>query len=385
MARQRTTAQRTAPPQPVWRNILLPIVQWMGLAAIFVALAILIAGEARPPTILGDAEARQAATAKEGAYSLSALHERLPPEAVESVNRHVQYFQTKARRRLSEGLARGGKYLEKYKKIFAQAGMPEELAYLPLIESGFVETAVSPAQAVGVWQFIEETGRRYNLHRNAWSDKRLDPFQSARAASRLLKHLYTTFQDWELALAAYNAGAGTIKWAVRVNKKAGLPTHFWALDLPEETRSYVPTFLAAVLIAKNPGAFGFADIRFHPELAYEHLKVSPGISLLHLAEAAGLESEALLELNPALIRGTVPPGDKPYLLRVPTGSRRTLSAALTGVPASHRDWILHQVRFTDTVQELASRFRAEPANILKANGLESDEELMLRYYVVIPL
>ncbi|NIP71974.1 MAG: lytic transglycosylase domain-containing protein, partial [Gammaproteobacteria bacterium] len=128
--------------------------------------------------------------------------------------------------------------------------------YLPIIESGFMERAVSPAQAVGIWQFIEETGRRYNLHRNGWSDKRLDPFHSARAAARLLKHLHQTFDNWELALAAYNAGAGTINWAMRVNRKAGLPTHFWALDLPEETENYVPTFLATVMIAKNPEAFG---------------------------------------------------------------------------------------------------------------------------------
>jgi membrane-bound lytic murein transglycosylase D len=372
-------------PQPVWRNIMIPIVQWTGLGGLFVALAVLLAGEVRPPTVLGNRESRAAATAREGAYSLKALHDRLPPDAIELIQRNIKYFQTTGRRRLVDGLARGGRYLETYRRIFRERGMPEELAYLPLIESGFVETAVSPAQAVGMWQFIEETGRRYNLNRSDWSDKRLDPFQSAAAAANLLKHLYDAFQDWELALAAYNAGAGTIRWAVRVNHKAGLPTNFWALELPDETRNYVPTFLAAVLIAKNPPAYGFGEIRFHPELAYDHIKVSPGISLDFLAEEGGISSKALYELNPALIRGTIPPGDKPYLLRVPVGTRNDLPVRLTGVKTSPRDWVLYRVQFTDTVESLATRFRANPTSILKANRLVDEEELLLRNFVIIPL
>ncbi|HKJ00387.1 MAG TPA: lytic transglycosylase domain-containing protein [bacterium] len=376
--------QRYHQPQPVWRNILLPIVQWVSLAGIFVAVAILIAGEVRPPSIVTNQD-QDAQVSENGPFSLSALYQRLPPEAINRVNKNINYFLGSARRRIVDGLARSTKYMEPYQQIFREEGLPEELAYLPLIESGFVEKAVSPAKAVGIWQFIEETGRRYDLHHNDWSDKRLDPIYSARAAARLLKHLHATFHDWELALAAYNAGAGTVKWAIRVNRKAGLPTNFWALDLPEETENYVPTFLATVMIAKNPGAFGITSIRYQPQMAFDHIKVSPGLSLEELADESGIPEKVLEDLNPALIRGTVPPGDQPYLLRVPRGARYTLPAKLAGVTHWPRDWVLHRVHFSDTVEDLAARYRGKPAKILQANDLDNDQQLLLRNYIIIPL
>jgi peptidoglycan lytic transglycosylase D len=377
--------QRYQQPQPVWRNILLPIVQWMGLAGIFVAVAVLIAGEVRPPSVLSSVKDRDALTADDGPFSLSALYQRLPPAAIERINKNIDYFLGSARRRIVDGLARSTKYLDPYQQIFREEGLPEELAYLPLIESGFVEKAVSPAQAVGIWQFIEETGSRYDLHHNDWSDKRLDPIYSARAAARLLKHLYATFGDWELALAAYNAGAGTIKWAIRVNQKAGLPTNFWALDLPEETENYVPTFLATVMIAKNPGAYGITEIRYQPALAFDHIKVSPGLSLEELADESGIPEKVLQDLNPALIKGTVPPGDEPYLLRVPRGARYTLPAKLAGVTHWPKDWVLHRVHFNDTAEALATRYRRKPDAILQVNNLDNDQQLILRNYIIIPL
>ena len=380
MARQRYTQ-----PQPVWRNILLPIVQWMGLAGIFVAVALLIAGEVRPPTVFSNPKDRDAFSADNGAFSLSALYKRLPPDAIDRINRNIDYFLGTARRRIVDGLARSTKYLEPYQEIFREEGLPEELAYLPIIESGFMEKAVSPAKAVGIWQFIEETGKRYNLHQTDWSDRRLDPIYSARAAARLLKNLYDQFNDWELALAAYNSGAGTVRWAIHVNQKAGLPTNFWALDLPDETKNYVPTFLATVMIAKNPVAYGITEIRYAPQVAFDHIKVSPGLSLEELAEGSGIPAKVLEDLNPALIKGTVPPGDEPYLLRVPRGARYTLSAKLANVKKWPRDWVLHRVHFDDTVEQLATRYRGKPANILQANGLGSDQDLMQRNYIIIPL
>jgi len=359
-------------------------VQWVSLAGIFVAVAILIAGEVRPPSIVTNQD-QDAQVSENGPFSLSALYQRLPPEAINRVNKNINYFLGSARRRIVDGLARSTKYMEPYQQIFREEGLPEELAYLPLIESGFVEKAVSPAKAVGIWQFIEETGRRYDLHHNDWSDKRLDPIYSARAAARLLKHLHATFHDWELALAAYNAGAGTVKWAIRVNRKAGLPTNFWALDLPEETENYVPTFLATVMIAKNPGAFGITSIRYQPQMAFDHIKVSPGLSLEELADESGIPEKVLEDLNPALIRGTVPPGDQPYLLRVPRGARYTLPAKLAGVTHWPRDWVLHRVHFSDTVEDLAARYRGKPAKILQANDLDNDQQLLLRNYIIIPL
>lgn len=378
---------RTLPQEshPFWVVVMIPLVRWLVLAGAAGALAIVLAGEIRDPVLLNNPEDLEAVATEEGAYTLTALYDRLTPEGVNIVNRNIRYFQTTGRGRLSRGLARSGKYLDTFKKVFRDMGMPEELAYLPLIESGFMPQVVSSAQAVGLWQFIAETGRRYNLPSNDWADKRLDPFQSGVAAAHLLRNLYKKFGNWELALAAYNSGAGTVRWAIRKNKKAGLPTHFWALDLPAETTNYVPHFLAAVLIAKHPRAHGFKKIAFQPKLTYDFLKVTPGTSLFYLADEGGIPQKTLLELNPALIRGTVPPGSKPYTLRVPPGSRRQLTAKLTGVKSSLRDWLVHQVEYTDTVELLASRFRSNSANILKANGLENDQELTLRNFVIIPL
>lgn len=365
--------------------LMLPIVHWMVVGALFVGFVVAVTGEVRDPSILRSAEEYQAIRAKPGPYSFSAMYRRLPANGVRRVEANIRYFQTQGRRRLVDGLARGGKYLETYRAIFREMEMPEELAYLPLIESGFVPTAVSPAKAAGMWQFIEETGRRYNLNRTTWADNRLDPFHSARAAARLLKNLHGQLGDWESALAAYNSGAGTIRWARRVNKKASRPTDYWALDLPDETRNYVPHFMAAVLIAKNPAAYGFGEISFHPALAYEHIKVSPGTSLELLALENNLPLKALQELNPELIRGTIPPGEKPYRLRVPTGSRRSVRERLNVRNTKLRDWVIHPVSFEDTVEALALRFRAKPTRILEANGLENAEELITRNFVIIPL
>lgn len=379
MARTRRSA-----PTPVWVALLVPIVQWVGLAGILVAVGIVIAQETRPPSVLQE-EAARAAMEPLSDYSLQALHERLPPEGVERVQRYLEQFQGRQRRRVERGLSRSTRYLELYRDIFANHGMPRELAYLPLIESGFTETAVSPAKAAGMWQFIEETGRRYNLQRNYWSDKRLDPIQSARAAALYLKHLYEEFRDWELALAAYNAGAGTVRWAIRLNERQDRPTHYWALDLPEETRNYVPAFIAAVLIAKNPGAYGFNEIDFHPRIAYEYLKVAPGVSLRDLAANLDVSAKVLLDLNPYLIRATVPPGEEPYPLRVPVGLRRDISARLTGQQPAVEDWMLQPVEGTRSLSTLASQLRVPVSRLRKVNRLQSDAELLKRPYLIVPL
>lgn len=357
----------------------------MVVGAIVCGFTISLIGEVRTPVLLPDPGKISRLAADPGPYSLSSLNVRLPPEGVKRVNAYINIYQNEGRRRLHDGLARGGRYLETYKRIFREKGMPEELAYLPLIESSYVSTAVSPAAAAGIWQFIEETGRRYNLRQTAWTDSRLDPYKSAAAAAKLLKNLHDRFNSWELALAAYNAGAGTVRWAIRKNQKAGKPIHFWALDLPEETAHYVPHFMAAVLIIKTPEAHGFLPFEFEPSLVYEHLKVSPGTSLEKLAAEVGASERVLKNLNPELIQGMVPPGDQPYLLRVPAGLPRTIMNRLAGRKANHRNWLVHTVAFDDTVEDLATRFQANAILILKTNRLDTAEELFMRNLVIIPL
>ncbi|MBI4082641.1 MAG: lytic transglycosylase domain-containing protein [Candidatus Lambdaproteobacteria bacterium] len=379
--------RRDPRPSSVWPRLIVPSVQWLGIAAVLVAGSLLLVGGTRPPAVLQNSdEARLTPFQAQSAFSLAALHKRLPPSAIDRIQAFIEFYKKKRRRGFEDSLSRSTRYLQTYREIFREMGLPEELAFLPIIESGFNPRAVSPAQAVGVWQFTEETARRFDLHSNGWYDLRRDPIESARAAARYLRHLYETFGDWELALAAYNSGAGTVSWAQKVNRKSDQPDHFWALDLPDETRGYVPAFLAAVLIAKNPGAFGFDSIRFAPEMKYEQIKVTPGVGLYHLAQMIGMQGDELIELNPELLRGQIPPGDKPYVLRVPSGLRQRLPSQIgSTADASRGDWVLHLVHEADTLQSLSARFRAQPSRIKKVNQIQSNEDLARRSVVIIPL
>ena len=384
-AAPRYAPRRAAAPRGA-RITLLPAAVLVVLTGLAALLAFQLTAGSKPPEVLRDAEARQALAPGPSPFSLAELHKRLPPYALEQVGQYIDYFQKTRRRGLEGAIARSTRYLDEFREVFRRAGMPLELAYLPLIESGYVENAVSPAMAAGVWQFTRETGRRFKLDSNDWFDKRMDPMRSTRAAALYLKQLHRKFNDWELALAAYNSGAGTVRWARRVNRKAGRPTHFWALDeLPDETRNYVPAFLAAALIVRNLDAFGFNKIRFQPRVVFERIKVTAGFSLAVLAQHLEINEQSLFELNPELIRQEIPPGNFFYLLRIPPGTRKLVNSMLVGFASVPRDWMLHQVAAADTVQELASRFQAEAHRIMQVNQLQDNQELASRKFVIIPL
>jgi len=378
--------QQAGPVEARWEDALVRLGQWVLLAAALTALAYLIAHEATIPAVVKNPAALpKPPPGPQSAYSISALHRRLPPDALNEVQRYLDFYTTKQRRRVEDGLARSGRYLDAYRQIFRAEGIPEELVYLPMIESGFMENAVSPAKAVGVWQFIEETGQLYNLHHDDWFDRRRDPLGSARAAAKFLSHLHETFGDWDLALAAYNSGAGTVKWALRVNAKAKQTTQFWSLNLPEETRNYVPAFIAMMLIAKNPSAFGFNDIQLQPKVVFDQIKVSPGVTLADLGESLGVDVDQLYELNPELIRGEIPPGDKPYTLRVPVGTRARVLSKLAGGQSGANDYFVYRVKAADTLEMLASQFPTRLANIQKLNQIKDDGDLVNKRFLIIPL
>jgi len=242
-----------------------------------------------------------------------------------AVQSRVTAFQTHLRGFFGGALSRGAKYLPSMTDILVREGLPAELAYLPLIESGYRPQAVSPAGAAGPWQFIPATGRRYGLRIDALVDERRDPIKSPHAASLYLKDLHEMFGDWELSLAAYNSGEYRVARILADNKDVD---DFWDMRdrgyLPSETSAYVPKFLAAVQIARAPEDYGFETPTHTPEHV-ETVDIERQVSLRAAADLCGVSATELAELNPALRSGVTPSG---YSLRVPAGKAEPLRVGL---------------------------------------------------------
>jgi membrane-bound lytic murein transglycosylase D len=216
-------------------------------------------------------------------------------------------------------LSRGGRYIDLIAREFTRENVPAELAYLPIIESGFSHNAVGSG-GVGLWQLTKQTAESYGLVVNQDVDERKDPEKASRAAARLLRDLYATFESWDLALAAYNAGAGRIQQARSRDPDAD----FWRLAdrglIPNTTRRYVPEALSTLTIASQPEQFGLDDIERYEPLRYETFLVSRRLDLRTVASLCGSSSESIAELNPSLRRGIVPGMKSGFALRLPEGS-----------------------------------------------------------------
>ena len=240
----------------------------------------------------------------------------------------VSRFESKGRGSIGTALQRSRRYVARMSIVLRREGVPAELAYLPLIESSFRPQAVSRAGAVGPWQLIASTGRRYGLRIDRYVDERRDPVRSTRAAARYLKDLHGIFGDWHLSLAAYNTGEHAI--AQLLARRPALS--FWEMRehglLYAETADFVPKFLAVVQIAQSPEAHGFDTLTTAP-LRYETVNVNRAFSLATVARLTGTSTSAIEELNPALHRGVVPP--RGYTVRVPLGTRAAVEAACAGL------------------------------------------------------
>ncbi|MDD2903231.1 MAG: transglycosylase SLT domain-containing protein [Syntrophales bacterium] len=249
----------------------------------------------------------------------------VPIHTNRQVRAYLVYFSTERKGTIRRYLSRSTRYLPMIKEVFREYGLPEDLAYLAMIESGFNPHAYSHAHACGMWQFIRGTGARYGLSMDSYVDERRDPGKSTRAAAQYLLDLYKQFGSWYLAAASYNCGEG------RVQKELNKSNHknFWELSdnmcLPNETKNYVPQMIAATIIAKNPEKFGFKKVPYLPPLNIERVQVKETISLKAAAMAINVPVEEVQHLNPELLRGITPPGVSAYSLNLPAHSKEAFA------------------------------------------------------------
>jgi membrane-bound lytic murein transglycosylase D len=295
----------------------------------------------------------------------------------------VELFQGRLRPFLAEGLERGYRYLPMVRQIFAEEELPEELVYVPLVESAFKPNALSRASARGLWQFMPATGRQFGLQQTWFIDERSDPERATRAAAQYLKSLARSFDgDWNLALASYNAGPGRVQRALR----ASGVNDFWKLTattryLPRETRDYVPMIMAAILIARNPQLYGF-DIGASAPYAFERVTVPDAIDLKILAEWSGVTVDELRALNPELRRTTTPMGA--HELKVPVGTAAAIQRQLASAEPLFVHFTYHTVKRGETLAAIARRYRVPLAELLQANGLGNRTLIRVNQTLMIP-
>ncbi len=296
------------------------------------------------------------------------------------VRAYLDFFDGRGKPILASWIRRMGKYEPLIRAKLREEGLPEDLIYVAMIESGFSPRATSPAAAVGVWQFIPTTGSEMGLTINPYVDERRDPIKATQAACDYLKFLYERFGSWPLALAAYNGGPGLVgKTIKRYNSN-----DYWFISrhggMYDETRRYVPKVLAAGLVTKNANALGFSTDKVKP-FEYEEVEVPASTGLTVFAKAAGTTVKELRELNPELLRAQTPPGS-PYKLRIPKGSLEKFVKAYDDFkPGNHTTYV---TKFGETLEDVAIRHQIPPRVLRVANGLKSKERVAYGTPLVIP-
>ncbi|MCG6979886.1 MAG: LysM peptidoglycan-binding domain-containing protein [Deltaproteobacteria bacterium] len=303
------------------------------------------------------------------------------------VEREIKRFQTSEKDFFNQAYRLSGRYRPYIVEEMKKAGLPENLSWLPLIESGFKTKAFSKARALGLWQFIASTAYRYDLRRDRWVDDRMDPERSTQAAITYLKVLHGLFGDWTTALAAYNCGEGNVLRVIR-QQHVNYLDDFWDLypRLPLETARYVPRFLAALHIIKDPEKYGFTDLEQDESLKSEKVQVNKQMRLKDIAQTLDLPVKTLEELNPSLRYKATP--NYPYMLSVPPETSELFLANLEQIPQwkpPQRAYVVHRVRFGETLSGIAMKYRVTVRHIVHANGLRSARWIRAGQRLKIPL
>ena len=286
----------------------------------------------------------------------------------------LQYFTTDLKPSIQESLLRSGKYKKLIDKALDDYKLPRGLAYLPVIESAYVPSVTSRAGAHGIWQFMPETARDYGLRVDWWVDERADPERSTRAAAAYLKDLYRQFNDWPLALAAYNAGPGRIRRAMQTSGSAT----FWDLleneAVPKETRGYVPTFFATLTIASDPVTYGF---RLGTPIDFDRsaVEIEGPLSLRYLASVAHVDEALLRDLNPALRQGIVPPGKN--AVRVPSKSAESIAARAATLKNEDANVAIcsYTLREGESLKRIARALGTDIETLTAMNNLRSPDAI----------
>ena len=284
---------------------------------------------------------------------------------------------------LLHSFQRGGRYHAMIQRVMAEEGVPQDLSYLAVAESGFNPRALNAkSHAGGMWQFMPSGN--YGLARNAYVDERFDPEKSTRAYARYMKFIYAQLGDWYLSMAGYDWGAGNVQHAVQ---KTGY-ADFWELykrnNLPVETRNYVPEILAAIIIANNPTKYGFDDITLDPPVLTDTVTINYSVDLRLVSDLVGAPVDELEALNPSLLRMLTPP-DASFDLHLPAGTATLYEQRVAAVPEAHRNaWRYHRVGADDTLASVAHEFHVTAAELADANQLHEGDDLKNTEALVIP-
>ena len=306
-------------------------------------------------------------------FAVNGNHKAIPMEMNSHIQAEIDLFTTGFERNFfRESLKRSGSFRPQILEMLKQAGLPAELSWLPLIESGFKVNALSSARALGLWQFIPSTGYKFGLKRDLFVDERLDPVKSTEAAIAYLKELHQMFGDWSTVLAAYNCGEGRVLRIIR-DQNVNYLDNFWDLyeRLPRETARYVPRFLATLHVLSNPEKYGLDKVDLELPWKYETVSITKQAHLKDIAKELCIDADDLKQINPELRYNILPPYT--YLLKAPPGKTEELLAKIDSIPVSSArqqvSTAYHRVKRGETLFAISKRYRVSAQSLMQANNM----------------